>query len=54
MTPEEVAAALRTVAHGARYQSNVLAESREEFVGRLTAAVHVLFVGLGNAAKAKR
>jgi TetR/AcrR family transcriptional regulator, regulator of autoinduction and epiphytic fitness len=54
MTPEEVAAALRTVAHGARYQSNVLAESREEFVGRLTAAVHVLFAGLGNAAKAKR
>jgi TetR/AcrR family transcriptional regulator of autoinduction and epiphytic fitness len=54
MTAEEVAAALLTVAQGAKYQSNVLAESREEFVGRLTAAVHVLFAGLDNAAKAKR
>ena len=54
VTPEEIAAALLTVTQGARYLSNALAESREEFVGRLTAAVHVLFAGLGNAAKAKR
>jgi AcrR family transcriptional regulator len=54
VTPEEIAAALLTAAQGARYLSNALAESREEFVGRLTAAVHVLFAGLGNAAKAKR
>ena len=54
VTPEEIAAALLTVAQGARYLSNALAESREEFVGRLTAAVHVLFAGLGNAVKAKR
>ena len=54
VTPGEIAAALLTVAQGARYLSNALAESREEFVGRLTAAVHVLFAGLGNAAKAKR
>lgn len=54
VTPEEIAAALLTVAQGAKYLSNALAESREEFVGRLTAAVHVLFAGLGNAAKAKR
>ena len=54
VTPAEIAAALLTVAQGARYLSNALTESREEFVGRLTAAVHVLFAGLGNAAKAKR
>ena len=54
VTPEEIAAALLTVAQGARYLSNALAESREEFVGRLTATVHVLLAGLGNAAKAKR
>jgi len=54
VTPEEIAAALLTVAQGARYLSNALAESREEFVDRLTAAVHVLLAGLGNAAKAKR
>jgi TetR/AcrR family transcriptional regulator of autoinduction and epiphytic fitness len=54
VTPEEIAAALLTVAQGARYLSNALAESREEFVGRLTAAVHVLLAGLGSAAKAKR
>ncbi len=54
VTPEEIAAALLTVAQGARYLSNALAESREEFVGRLTAAVHVLLAGLGNAAKVKR
>ena len=51
VTPEEIAATLLTVAQGARYLSNALAESREEFVGRLTAAVHVLFAGLGNAAE---
>src|SRR6266481_2021576 len=54
VTPEEIGAALLTVAQGARYLSNALAESREEFAGRLTAAVHVLLAGLGNAAKAKR
>jgi TetR/AcrR family transcriptional regulator, regulator of autoinduction and epiphytic fitness len=54
VTPEEIAAALLTVAQGAKYLSNALAESREEFVGRLTAAVHVLFAGLGDASKAKR
>jgi len=54
VTPEEIAAALLTVGQGARYLSNALAESREEFVGRLTAGVHVLLAGLGNAAKAKR
>ena len=54
VTAEEIAAALLTVAQGAKYLSNALAESREEFVGRLTAGVHVLFAGLGNAAKAKR
>jgi TetR/AcrR family transcriptional regulator of autoinduction and epiphytic fitness len=54
VTPQEIAAALLTVAQGARYLSNALTESREEFVGRLTAAVHVLLAGLGSAAKAKR
>ena len=54
VTPEEIAAALLTVAQGAKYLSNALAESREEFVGRLIAAVHVFFAGLGDAAKAKR
>jgi hypothetical protein len=54
VTPEEIAAALLTVAQGARYLSNALGESREEFGGRLTACVHVLLAGLGNAAKAKR
>jgi TetR/AcrR family transcriptional regulator, regulator of autoinduction and epiphytic fitness len=54
VTPEEFAAALLTLAQGAKYLSNALAESREEFVGRLTAAVRVVFAGLGNAAKRKR
>ena len=54
VTPEEIAAALLQVAQGAKYLSNALAESREEFVGRLTCGVHVLLAGLGNAAKAKR
>jgi hypothetical protein len=54
VTPEEIAATLLTVAQGARYLSNALAESREEFVGRLAAAVHVLLAGIGDAAKATR
>jgi AcrR family transcriptional regulator len=51
VTPEEIAGALHTVAHGARYVSNALAESREEFVARVATAVRVVFAGFGNAAK---
>jgi TetR/AcrR family transcriptional regulator of autoinduction and epiphytic fitness len=51
VTPEEITAALYTAAHGARYLSEARAESREEFVARLTAAARVVFVGLGGAAK---
>jgi TetR/AcrR family transcriptional regulator of autoinduction and epiphytic fitness len=54
VTPEEIAGALLTVAQGARYLSNALAESREEFVGRLAVAVRVVFAGFGDAAKGKR
>jgi AcrR family transcriptional regulator len=51
VTPEEIAAALLTVAQGAKYLSNALVESREEFVARLTAAVRVVFAGFGATAK---
>jgi len=51
VTPEEIAGALRTVATGARYLSDVRAESREEFVARVTAAVRVVFAGFGTTAK---
>src|SRR3954463_10705728 len=51
VTPEEIAAALHTVAQGAKYLSNAGVESRQEFVARLTAAVRVVFAGLGTAAK---
>jgi AcrR family transcriptional regulator len=51
VTPEEIAEALHTVAQGAKYLSTARVESREEFVARLTAAVHVLFAGFGTAAK---
>ena len=51
VTPEEIAGALRTVATGARYLSSVRAESREEFVARVTAAVRVVFAGFGTTAK---
>ena len=50
VTPEEIAVALHTVAQGAKYLSNAGAESREEFVARLAAAVRVVFAGLGASA----
>jgi AcrR family transcriptional regulator len=51
VTPEEIAGALHTVAQGAKYLSNALAEPRGEFIARLTAAVRVVFAGFGNTAK---
>jgi AcrR family transcriptional regulator len=45
VTPEEITGALHTLAQGAKYLSNARAESREEFVARLTAAVRVVFAG---------
>ena len=51
VTPEEIAGALLTVAQGAKYLSNALVESREEFVARMTAAVRVVFAGFGTTAK---
>ena len=51
VTPQEVAAAVHTVAQGARYLSNARAESREEFVAQVTAAVRVVFAGFGTTAK---
>jgi AcrR family transcriptional regulator len=51
VTPEEIAAALHTVAQGARYLSEARAESREEFTVRMAAAARVVFAGFGNAAK---
>jgi TetR/AcrR family transcriptional regulator of autoinduction and epiphytic fitness len=51
VTPEEIAVALLTVAQGAKYLSNALVESRDEFVARLTAAVRVVFAGFGTTAK---
>jgi TetR/AcrR family transcriptional regulator of autoinduction and epiphytic fitness len=51
VTPEEIAGALETVAQGAKYMSNALVESREEFVARMTAAVRVVFAGFGTTAK---
>lgn len=53
VTPEEIAGALHTVAQGAKYLSNARAESREEFVARMTAAVRVVFAGFGTTAKRK-
>jgi hypothetical protein len=53
VTPEEIAGALHTVAQGAKYLSNARAESREEFVARLTAAVRVVFAGFGTAARSE-
>jgi TetR/AcrR family transcriptional regulator, regulator of autoinduction and epiphytic fitness len=47
VTPEEMAEALHTVAQGAKYLSNAGAESREECVARMTAAVRVVFAGFG-------
>src|SRR4051795_11027002 len=54
VTPEEIAGALHTVAQGAKYLSNARAESREEFVARMTAAVRVVFAGFGTTAKRTR
>ena len=51
VTPEEIAGALHTVAQGAKYLSNARAESREEFIARMTAAVRVVFAGFGTMAK---
>jgi AcrR family transcriptional regulator len=51
VTPEEITEALHTVAQGAKYLSNAEKESREEFVARLSAAVRVVFAGLGTSAK---
>jgi len=51
VTPEEIARALLTVAQGAKYLSNALVESREEFVARMTAAVSVVFAGFGAMAE---
>jgi hypothetical protein len=53
VTPEEIAGALLTVAQGAKYLSNALAESREEFVSRMIAAVRVVFAGFGATAERK-
>jgi TetR/AcrR family transcriptional regulator, regulator of autoinduction and epiphytic fitness len=51
VTPQEVAAAVHTVAQGAKYLSNVRAESREQFLARMTAAVRVVFAGFGATAR---
>ena len=51
VTPQDIGAALHIVAQGAKYQSR--AQSREEFVARLTVAVGVVFAGFGDAAKRK-
>ena len=51
VTPQEVAAAVHTVAQGAKYLSNVRAESREQFLARITAAVRVVFAGFGTTAR---
>ena len=51
VTPEEIAAALHTVAQGAKYLSNHRAESREQFVARMTVAVRVVFAGFGSTGK---
>lgn len=51
VTPEEIAAALHLVAQGAKYLSTARAESREEFVARLTAAASVVFAGFGAMSK---
>ena len=45
VTPEDIARALHIVAQGAKYLSNAWSESREQFVARVTAAVHVVFAG---------
>jgi AcrR family transcriptional regulator len=51
VTADEIAGALHTVAQGAKYLCNARAESREEFLARMTAGVRVIFAGLGTTAK---
>jgi len=51
VTPEEITEALQMVGQGARYVSNARAESRQQCLAHLTAAVRVVFAGLGTAAK---
>jgi TetR/AcrR family transcriptional regulator of autoinduction and epiphytic fitness len=51
VTPEEITGALHTAAQGAKYLSNARAESREQFVARMTAAARVIFAGFGTTAK---
>jgi TetR/AcrR family transcriptional regulator, regulator of autoinduction and epiphytic fitness len=51
VTPEAIAGTLHTVAQGAKYLSNARGESREEFAARVTAAVRVVFAGMGTTAK---
>ena len=51
VTPEEVAGTLHTVAHGAKHLSNQHAESREQCMARIGAAVHVVFAGFGTTAQ---
>ena len=46
VTPEMITEALHLVAQGAKYLSNHYAESREECVARMTAAVRVVFAGV--------
>jgi TetR/AcrR family transcriptional regulator of autoinduction and epiphytic fitness len=50
LTPEQIAAALHTLAQGAKYLANARADSRQQFNERLTAAARVVFAGLGNTA----
>ena len=51
VTPEEITEALHTAAQGARYLAEARAESREEFLARLTVSAHVVFAGFGATAK---
>ena len=46
VTPEEIAAVMHTVGQGAKYLSSSRAESRAEFVARLTPAVRLVLAGL--------
>jgi hypothetical protein len=50
LAPEQIADALHTLAQGAKYLANARGESREQFNGRMTAAAHVVFAGLGDTA----
>jgi AcrR family transcriptional regulator len=54
VTPEEITDALHTLAQGAKYLANARAESREEFVARMTTAVRVVLTGFGVTAKRAR